>query len=111
MIRLKKIRDSARGQDCMVELPGCSPGPGNETVVFAHYNEPGHGMMGGKSDDCSGAYACNSCHDALDGRVNWPININQMMSCREHYENNKEWFWFRAMRRTWKLLIENGVLK
>ena len=97
MIRLKKIRDSARGQDCTVQSPFCNHNP--ETVVFAHYGEPGEKGMGLKPDDTSGAYACSGCHDYLDGRSH-PT---------EAYI--KRDYWFKAMRRTWKLLVENGVLK
>ena len=97
MIRIKKIRDSARGMDCTVQSPWCNHNP--ETTCFAHYGEPGEKGMGLKPDDTSGVYACSSCHDALDGRTKWD---NQA---------SKEWYWFRGMRRTWKLLIENEVLK
>ena len=98
-IRLKKIRDSARGQDCMVESSWCNHNP--ETVVFAHYGEPGEKGMGLKPDDTSGVYACSDCHDYLDGRAH--INNRQ--------DHVIQWLWFRAMRRTWRLLVENGVLK
>jgi hypothetical protein len=102
-IKLKKIRDSARGQDCTIRSPWCSPGPENETVVLAHYHEPGHGTMGGKSDDTSAAYACNTCHDWLDGRFK--------PKAGDHPWIDKEFHWFRGMRETWRLFIENGVLK
>ena len=99
-IRIKAIRDSARGQTCTIEIPGvCNHDP--ETTVFAHYQAPGHGGMGTKSDDSSGAYACSSCHDVLDGRSprqNW-IKGDAM-----------QWYWFRGMRRTWKRLLEDEVL-
>jgi len=100
VVRLKKIRDSARGQDCTVNGPTCNHNP--ETVVFAHYGEPGEKGMGLKPDDTSGAYACSACHDVLDGRV-------ASSACMGDVQ--KTWYWFRAMRRTWKLLLENGVLK
>lgn len=103
MIRLKKIRDSARGEDCTVNSPFCNRTP--ETTVLAHFGEPGEKGMGLKPDDTSAAYACSACHDWLDGRVN-PLGLHS-----SSYEKTKEWYWFRAMRRTWKLLIENGVLK
>ena len=97
-IRIKQIRDSARGQVCTVQIPGvCNNNP--ETTVLAHYQAPGHGGMGTKSDDSSAAYACSSCHDTLDGRVPWAAG-----------KDMEEWYWFRAMRRTWKLLLENEVL-
>lgn len=100
MIRLKKIRDSARGQECTVNSPWCNHNP--DTTVFAHYGEPGEKGMGLKPDDTSGVYACSSCHDWLDGRI--------IPKGSESY-GGKEWYWFHAMRRTWKLLVENGVLK
>jgi len=71
------------------------------TTVFAHYGEPGEKGMGMKPDDTSGAYSCNTCHDWLDGRFQ-PKTIPS---------ESKEWYWFRGMRRTWRLLVENGVLK
>jgi hypothetical protein len=63
----KRIRESARGQDCTVRLPGiCNFNP--ETVVFAHLNGVrfGHGV--GKKTKW-GAYACSACHDELDRRT------------------------------------------
>lgn len=101
-ILLKKIRESARGMDCTVESPWCNHN--SETVVFAHYGEAGEKGMGLKPDDTSGAYACSLCHDWLDGRLRMnPENNNE--------DYSKIYYWFRAMRRTWRLLIENGVLK
>jgi hypothetical protein len=101
MIRLKKIRDSARGEACTIQSPWCNGNP--ETTVFAHYGEPGEKGIGLKPDDSSGAYACSDCHDFLDGRVTHSsVDANDL--------NDKEYYWFRGMRRTWKLLIENGVL-
>lgn len=61
----KKLRDSARGQDCQVRLIGvCNRNP--ETVVLAHL---GGGGMGMKKHDLHGAFTCSSCHDVLDGRA------------------------------------------
>jgi len=101
-IRIKKIRDSARGQECTVNSPWCNYNP--ETTVFAHYGEPGEKGMGLKPDDTSGAYVCSDCHDWLDGRVTHSsVDTEEMLACPSDY-------WFKAMRRTWKLLIENGVL-
>ena len=105
-IRIKKIRESARGQDCTIQSPWCNCNP--ETVVFAHYHRPGHGTMGGKSDDTSGAYACSACHDWLDGRV---IHKTDPTSSFDPRLLSKESFWFGGCLETWRLLIENGVLK
>ena len=105
MIRIKKIRDSARNQECTVQSPWCNHNP--ETVVFAHYGEPGEKGAGLKPDDSSGAYSCSSCHDWLDGRFT-PTNMTAQQLLAD---SEKQWYWFRGMRRTWKLLIENEVLK
>jgi hypothetical protein len=102
MIRLKKIRDSARDQACTIQSPWCNGDP--EKMVFAHYGEPGEKGMGLKPDDSSGAYACSDCHDWLDGRVSHSsVDVGDL--------HDKEYYWFRGMRRTWRLLIENGVLR
>ena len=95
-IRIKKIRESARGIDCTVESVYCNHDP--ETVVFAHYGEPGEKGMGIKPDDTSGFYACSACHDFVDRRRN------------HAHGTDIEWYCFRAMRRTFALLIRNGVL-
>lgn len=60
----KKLCDSARGQQCMVRIPGvCNHNP--ETTVLAHLNGGG---MSTKKSDLFGAFCCSSCHDLLDGR-------------------------------------------
>ena len=60
----KAIRNSARGRDCTLRLPGCHPR--NETVVFCH--APGIGMkgMGAKVPDLFGFWACHKCHARVD---------------------------------------------
>ena len=58
------IRQSARGKDCTLRIPGVCE-PTNRTVVFAHINSKWKGM-GIKSPDIFGCYACGSCHRELD---------------------------------------------
>lgn len=106
-IRIKKIRESARGQDCTVNSPWCNYNP--ETVIFAHYGEPGEKGMGLKPDDTSGAYSCSTCHDWLDGRYK-PKYEKDLVETHWPVEQ-KQYYWFRAMRKTWALLIREGVLK
>lgn len=51
----------------MVRLIGiCNHNP--ETTVLAHYRLAGVSGMGLKADDLIGAWACSSCHDAIDRR-------------------------------------------
>lgn len=63
MAKRSKLRDSARGQECQVRVPGyCNFN--NETVVLCHLSGGG---MAYKQHDIHGAYACSSCHSVLDG--------------------------------------------
>ena len=69
-----KIRQSARGEDCTINLEGvCNYDP--DTVVWCHSNQSAHGKgMGLKANDEHGAYGCCNCHAVYDGqtkRPNW----------------------------------------
>ena len=61
------LRKEAKGRGCMVRIPGvCNHN--SETVVLAHVRLTGVSGMGMKSPDILGAWACSSCHDAVDRR-------------------------------------------
>jgi len=61
------LRKEAKGRGCMVRIPGvCTHN--SETVVLAHVRLTGVSGMGMKSPDILGAWACSSCHDAVDRR-------------------------------------------
>lgn len=65
------LRKLAKGMDCQVRLPGiCNFNP--ETTVLAHYRLAGTCGTGMKPPDLLGAWACSSCHDAVDGRATAP---------------------------------------
>lgn len=66
--KMTPARKAARGQPCMVRLPGCDGG--GETTVLAHYRLAGYCGTGLKPPDELGAWCCASCHDRIDGRVN-----------------------------------------
>lgn len=62
MVDLRKL---ARGQPCMIRIPGiCNRNP--ETTVLAHYRLIGVSGMGMKSPDTCAAWACSSCHEFVD---------------------------------------------
>jgi hypothetical protein len=62
------LRKEARGRGCTVRIPGvCNFN--SETVVLAHIRLAGISGMGMKSPDLLGAWACNACHDEIDGRT------------------------------------------
>ena len=63
------LRKEAKGRNCQVMIPGiCNRNP--ETVVLAHLNNKRLFKCGMslKVPDEYGAWACSSCHDAIDGR-------------------------------------------
>lgn len=100
MIRSQAIRDSARGEECTVELPGTCIG-GTETTVFAHSNHGRHGKgLGLKASDEFGAYACVACHSVIDGQAPAP-HLSRADILRAFYE---------GMSRTRRILCAKGLL-
>ncbi|MBH8578773.1 nuclease domain-containing protein [Bisbaumannia pacifica] len=98
-IESQHIRQAARGESCTVEILGtCNRDPA--TVVLAHLPDESHGMAR-KSDDISAAFCCSSCHDVLDGRAPWPDQFEA---------SYREWYMRRGMARTWRRLVELGVV-
>lgn len=66
--KMTKIRLSARGEECLIRLPGVCNGT-TETTVLCHDNRLSSGKgMGLKAPDTAAAYGCCECHDVLDGR-------------------------------------------
>lgn len=65
MTKKTKLRDSARGRECQIRIPGvCSGNP--ETTVLCHL--PGGGM-GRKQPDLFAAFGCSECHACADGHI------------------------------------------
>jgi Protein of unknown function (DUF1364) len=86
------LRDSARGRDCTMELPGiCNHDP--EKVVLAHLPSPVKGMRT-KSDDWHAVFCCSSCHDYMD----------------QHPSPAMVTFQMRALQRTQKFWFDNSYL-
>ncbi len=88
----KKIRNSARGQDCTLRLIGvCNHNP--ETTVLAHI-----GLGGGWATKCSdtmAVYACSACHSEIDSQS------------REAYSADK----LRALEETQDILMNIGLIE
>jgi hypothetical protein len=92
----KKIRNSARGQNCQVRIPGvCNHN--SETVILAHVG--GGAGMGQKCDDIHATYACSACHDVIDRRI--PNGDPRLIKLRA----------LEGMVRTQKLLLEQGLIE
>lgn len=97
MVRSKKIRQAARGEDCTVQILGvCNDNP--ETTVLAHLPDY-QGGMAYKASDLSSAFACSDCHDAIDRRVK-----------SEELESTRDWYLRRAQLRTLERLVEIGLV-
>jgi hypothetical protein len=97
-VKLPKLRKSAKGQDCTLNVSGvCSYDP--ETVVLCHLPD-GSGGMGMKSDDLSSCFGCYDCHQVLDGHV------------RHDFERGeKEFYMRRAQTRTFRKWLDMGIIK
>jgi len=97
MIRSKKILRHARGQPCLLALPGCNCDP--ETTVFAHLNGGAFGKgMGQKASDIAGMFAGFQCHSRYDlcqtGLPEAELNAALL----------------KAVIATWEILIRDGII-
>lgn len=75
--KMSPIRRSARGEDCLIQLPGASYHD-PDTTVLCHSNQLADGKgMGLKAPDTRAAYGCHYCHDVVDGRRPLPPGLTQ----------------------------------
>lgn len=92
-IRSKKIRQSAKGENCTLRIPGiCNGNP--KTVVFCHAPSRYKGTAT-KSDDFWGAYGCSHCHKEIDNA----------------YTDEAIYYWMPAIYETQKRLFEKGLIE
>lgn len=97
-VESKKITESARDEDCTLQIVGiCSSD--SSTVVFCHFPDETNGM-GTKSDDVSGGYGCYACHQVVDGHRYW-----------QEFVDNKDFYMRRSQTRTTRRLHQKGVVK
>ena len=97
-IKSKKIRQSAKGEDCAIRIPGiCNHD--NQTTVLAHVNSRFSGIST-KSNDIHGVYACSKCHDWMDGRIK-----------SGHSQSHRERDILRALIETQMKLIQKGLIE
>ena len=93
----KKLRDSAKGEDCTFNIADvCNYD--NETTVLCHLPDESHGGAR-KSDDISAGFGCSRCHDVLDGRYTYPLS-----------DADREFYMRRAQTRTLRRWIELGLV-
>jgi len=73
----KKLRDSARGQDCTLRIPGvCSFDP--ERTVLCHL-PVGMKGVGMKSPDIFAVFADDCCHAVIDGRAKGDLDYSDLL--------------------------------
>ena len=91
MIRSKKIKASARGEDCTLRLVGiCNYN--DETTVLAHIGR--NRGMALKCDDTFAVYSCSACHSAIDGAERSDLALDLL----------------RALEETQSILFNKGLL-
>lgn len=89
-IRSQAILDSAKDESCTI----CDVKDG--TVVACHLNAAWAGKgMGQKADDLAIFYGCYKCHTKYDS----PKLVM-----------HEDWEIMRALYRTWRRLVEKGVI-
>lgn len=89
---IPKLRKSAKGQNCTMQIPGvCNHN--SETVVLCHCPSSEKGM-GNKSSDYWAAYGCSSCHEAMD---NFRVE-------------NADQIWLKAIHATWMNWVDRGLI-
>ncbi len=78
-VRSKKLRESARGRECTLRIPGhCNHDA--STSVLAHAPFGGRGI-GVKASDAHAVIACAGCHDALDRRALLKVPEWELYEC------------------------------
>ena len=93
----KSIRESAKGEQCTLNIAGvCNYD--TQTVVLCHFPSEEHGI-GHKSPDWCAGYGCFACHNAIDGRTKAGLT-----------DEERQYYMRRSMVRTWARLIEKGII-
>ena len=98
-IESKKLRQSARNQECTINGPTCNRN--RETTVLAHspFKHLHGGGTGTKPNDIFACFACSSCHDALDGRSSGISKEDRLF------------YFVKGMSKTWELWVKMGLIK
>lgn len=94
------IRESARGELCLMRLPGvCTFGP--DTVIWSHcrFGAGGKGKSL-KAVDLAGAYTCTACDAVYDGQLQRPAGMTRA---------EVDEAWAHAHYRSLVRLIERGL--
>lgn len=98
--RDQRIRDSARGEECLVRIPGVCRG-GTEHTIWSHAPLGAAGKGGAiKSLDLCGAYCCTACDEVIDGQAKPPAGYTRAMAMLD---------WFMGHMRSLVRLRQKGL--
>jgi Protein of unknown function (DUF1364) len=100
--RNQKIRDSARGKECLMALVGiCAHNP--EKTIWSHHKGSIAGKGRGlKADDLCGAYACTDCDAVYDGQRGPPPGLT---------DEEITMAWYEAHIKSIVILHADGIIK
>jgi cytochrome c553 len=102
-MKTTKIQRSAQGEECTLRIwPVCNYN--QDTTILAHV---GSGTAKRK-DDLNAAYACSSCHDAIDYRDKTFLSDDGDM--QTSLKTLRLAYIAKALDRTHKKLREKGLL-
>lgn len=99
-IEIPKLLRAAKDEECQFQGPTCQGGTDTTVAMHSNMGEDGKGM-GQKADDIYICFGCNACHCFLDGGY----------SNKGYSQWQVEEMFHRGMKRTWRRLIEKGVLR
>lgn len=96
----QSVRDSARGEDCLVRLHGC---PGDPAMTIWSHNRHQRAGKGGaiKAIDLNGAYCCTHCDAIYDGQRPLPAGVTR---------EQVELAWFMAHAESLVRLAQKGLV-
>ena len=97
----QSIRDSARGEECTVRIPGvCTFDP--EKTIWSHapLGAAGKGRSL-KALDLCGAYCCTACDAAIDSQAGLPAGTTRAMALHD---------WFMGHMRSLVRLRQKGLV-
>ena len=99
-----ELRKAARGKSCQVRIAlecgyFCAS---SDTTVLAHLSMPGLKGIARKVPDLLGAWACDTCHGLIDGRLKPRNPIDRKTLQLWHHE---------GVARTIAELIKEGVIE
>ena len=91
----KRLRESARGKECQIRIPGVCCGD-NSTVVLCHLNGAGAGK---KHSDLLASYGCHKCHAACDGQLKTAYHSDEL-----------KLMLLEGVMRTQQIMLDDGLI-